>query len=118
MAEASRTFDISWISQALSAAPAPVSEGLRGAAVPVTYTLEPSSASHADHDILQALYRSERPQHVVDLASLAGLEFDEALRSVLRLAARGSLKIVHRDPVANDHRVEITPEGTRSLTER
>jgi hypothetical protein len=38
------------------------------------------------------------------------VEFDEALRSALRLAARRAVFIVQRDPVANDHLVAANPE--------
>ena len=53
--------------------------------------------------------------HVVDLARAAGLEFDDALRGVLRLVARGYLNLRQRDTVANDHWVSLTPKGQESL---
>ncbi|HVT18872.1 MAG TPA: hypothetical protein VHQ90_22135 [Thermoanaerobaculia bacterium] len=43
--------------------------------------------------------------HIVDLAAQLGVEFEDALRSALRLAARREIVIEKRDPVANDHLV-------------
>jgi len=53
--------------------------------------------------------------HVVDLAREARLEFDDALKGVLRLVARGDLKLRQRDTVANDHLVSLTPQGEAFL---
>lgn len=51
------------------------------------------------------LLAEAREAHVVDLAATAGMEFEDALRSVLRLAARREVMIKQRDPVGNDHLV-------------
>jgi hypothetical protein len=48
-----------------------------------------------------------RRLHVVDLAARLGVEFDDALRSVLRLVARRQLVIEQRDPLADDHLVSL-----------
>jgi hypothetical protein len=62
-----------------------------------------------DTQLLHELVRVPQ-SHIVDLAAQVGVEFDEALRSVLRLAARRAVFIEQRDPVANDHLVAANPE--------
>ena len=50
--------------------------------------------------------------HVVDLAARTGVEFEAALRSVLRLVARRQLVIEQRDPLADDHLVRLSNTET------
>jgi hypothetical protein len=54
--------------------------------------------------MIQALAKV-REAHVVELAAATEMEFEDALRSVLRLAARREVIIKQRDPIANDHLV-------------
>jgi hypothetical protein len=51
--------------------------------------------------------------HIVDLAAKLRVEFDDALRSALRLAARREIVIEKRDPVAFDHLVARAAEANR-----
>ena len=59
-----------------------------------------------DQRLLQALAEGSG-LHIVDLAAQAGVEFEDALRSILRLVARREVTIEQRDPVANDHLVAV-----------
>jgi hypothetical protein len=59
-----------------------------------------------DERLLRVLLESP-DLHIVDLAARVGVEFEDTLRSVLRLAARREVIIKQRDPVANDHLVSL-----------
>jgi hypothetical protein len=133
---ADRKFDISWIAGKTQSYPVPGDEpdsapaGKPGYPVPGD---EPDSASgagsygypysqelrsHYDLDsvILKTIGAAPKSiWHVVDIAQRAGVEFDDALRSVLRLTARGVLNLLERDPIANDHVVQLTESGREAL---
>lgn len=109
-----RRFDISWTEPPpRGEAPTPRGDDFEGggslpaAKPPKGYGDEPERRDREhelDGQLLQAL-KEHRALHVVDLARLADVEFEAALRSVLRLAARRRAIIEQRDPLANDHLV-------------
>jgi hypothetical protein len=115
MTNAHHKFDISLIPRVLSD-PAPsddlpdVSTGPKG---------DRSETVWVPKDRVLLLFREEapRPLHVVDVARRVGVNFDDALRVVLRLVARGMLDLLERDPVANDHLVALSPRGEAYLRE-
>jgi hypothetical protein len=130
MSKPSPRFDISWIgppdsrggddqdwhpqdwhpdSPAPVVIPPPLDPGMHRAdpGKPRTQSVE-DRTSKSDERLLSEL-RSEPAKrlHVVDLAARLGVEFDDALRSVLRLVARRQLVIEQRDPLADDHLVSL-----------
>jgi len=113
-----RKFDISWVT------PPPRERdgdsGSGGGTPPSTDKVsrggEGLEPSRLDDRLRQALV--EWPEsHVVDLAAKLGVDFDEALRGVLRLAAHREVIIKRRDPVANDHLVALSDLPRRTFPE-
>ena len=97
----SRDFDITWLP------PVKTSEmGQKGA----VSGAEPAAVG--DEALLQAFGGdTEQRLHVVDMAKLTGMGFDEALQGVLRLVAADRLELVKRDEMGSDHIVALTPGG-------
>lgn len=78
---------------------------------------EEGPAARLDRRILAAFEDAPREsRRIVEIASQANVEFEEAVRSVLRLVARHELEILQRDPVASDHAVQLTSDGLQALT--
>jgi hypothetical protein len=125
MADAHHKFDISLIPRVLSvSAPDPGTGSAGGPksgyGIPETGSAnDPKSGrgiGEPEMEVLRAFQGSPEWQpHVVDLAREARLEFDDALKGVLRLVARGDLNLRQRDTVANDHLVSLTPKGEAVL---
>jgi hypothetical protein len=123
MSKPSHRFDISWIGPPGSRGDdggddQPLSPDVKfpplSAEVPRGDSVKPRARSAEDRTSasekrLLAELSSEpgRRLHVVDLAARLGIEFEDALRSVLRLAARRQLVIEQRDPLADDHLVSL-----------
>ena len=101
----SRDFDITWLPPVKKA---PMVE--KG----VTRGVDPPGGS--DDALIQAFGGDpEERLHVVDLAKITGLSFDEALQGVLRLVADDLLEIVKRDEMGSDHMVG-RPAGEQPST--
>lgn len=99
MTEPSRQFDVSWLEE-----------------TGVLKTQEQPERVE-DAPLLQGFrVHPEDSLRVVEIASAAGVVFEEALHGVLRLVSRDYLEIVERDPsVAGDHLVRLTPFGRQTL---
>jgi hypothetical protein len=112
-------FDISWLSTPSSRddSPPPGGDDIKppppqrgvGAEPP---PLQPLREQELDDRLIGTL-AERRESHIVDLAAELGVEFEDALRSVLRLAARRMIVIEQRDPIANDHLVARAARARR-----
>jgi hypothetical protein len=105
-----RKFDISWVDRPVSRDDPPVqgTPEVNPAPPPRGYGGEVRTLRNSEEAVDNRLLRTLAEvglSHVVDLAADSGVEFDDALRSILRLAARRQVFIKQRDPIANDHLV-------------
>jgi hypothetical protein len=107
-----RKFDISWLDLGRRADDPPPSrsggEGRGDVVSEASHKLGPVIFVPGEQRLdarLRSALAEVQEAHVVDLAARLGVEFEDAVRSVLRLAARRELVIKQRDPVANDHLV-------------